>query len=220
MLPKAEMVSQRVRIQPIRNTLQIMRAHSVTFSMLACNGERRWTYKNATFLPSCSHNSPSNDSCQSEKMATLLSSLFCFCLSNQSKSRITVYRYIVKWCRGNVIGDVCIAGQCLNFSFKPETIKDVLYGIQILCRRHPLWSYPALLTIADPPGMRHRGESAARLMCPAYIDCSKCENISFRKNVLLLHPHVDVPYGKLCLCDDWNAAFLSSPSLSVETSMD
>ena len=24
-------------------------------------------------------------------------------------------------------------------------------GLQILCRRHPFWSYPAWLTIADPP---------------------------------------------------------------------
>ena len=33
-----------------------------------------------------------------------------------------------------------------------RTIKEGLYRIQILCRRHPLWSYPAGLTIADPPG--------------------------------------------------------------------
>ena len=28
-------------------------------------------------------------------------------------------------------------------------IKEGLYRIQILCRRHPFWSYPAGLTIAD-----------------------------------------------------------------------
>ena len=33
-----------------------------------------------------------------------------------------------------------------------EGIKEGLYRIQILCRRHPFWSYPAGLTIADPPG--------------------------------------------------------------------
>ena len=31
------------------------------------------------------------------------------------------------------------------------TFKEALYRIQILCRRHPFWSYPAGLTIADPP---------------------------------------------------------------------
>ena len=32
------------------------------------------------------------------------------------------------------------------------SIKEGLYKIQILCRRYPFWSYPARLTIADPPG--------------------------------------------------------------------
>ena len=31
-------------------------------------------------------------------------------------------------------------------------LKGALYIIQILCRRYTLWSYPARLTIADPPG--------------------------------------------------------------------
>ena len=31
-------------------------------------------------------------------------------------------------------------------------IKGALYRIQILCRRYTFWSYPARLTIADPPG--------------------------------------------------------------------
>ena len=31
-------------------------------------------------------------------------------------------------------------------------IKGALYRIQILCRRYTFWSYPAGLTIADPPG--------------------------------------------------------------------
>ena len=31
-------------------------------------------------------------------------------------------------------------------------IKEGLYRIQILCRRHPFWPYPAGLTIANPPG--------------------------------------------------------------------
>ena len=30
--------------------------------------------------------------------------------------------------------------------------KGALYRIQILCRRYTFWSYPAGLTIADPPG--------------------------------------------------------------------
>ena len=34
----------------------------------------------------------------------------------------------------------------------PKNIKEGLYRIQILCRRHPFWSYPAGLTIADPSG--------------------------------------------------------------------
>ena len=33
-----------------------------------------------------------------------------------------------------------------------ECIKGALYRIQILCRRYTFWSYPAGLTIADPPG--------------------------------------------------------------------
>ena len=35
---------------------------------------------------------------------------------------------------------------------KRIAIKEGLYRIQILCRRHPFWSYPAGLTIADLPG--------------------------------------------------------------------
>ena len=31
-------------------------------------------------------------------------------------------------------------------------VKGALYRIQILCRRYTFWSYPAGLTIADPPG--------------------------------------------------------------------
>ena len=34
----------------------------------------------------------------------------------------------------------------------PKPFKEGLYRIQILCRRHPFWSYLAGLTIADPPG--------------------------------------------------------------------
>ena len=33
-----------------------------------------------------------------------------------------------------------------------KKIKEGLCRIQILCRRHPFWSYPAGLTITDPPG--------------------------------------------------------------------
>ena len=33
-----------------------------------------------------------------------------------------------------------------------KSIKGALYIIQILCRRYTFWSYPAGLTIADPPG--------------------------------------------------------------------
>ena len=32
------------------------------------------------------------------------------------------------------------------------SLKEGLYIIQILCRRHPFWSYPTALTIADPQG--------------------------------------------------------------------
>ena len=31
-------------------------------------------------------------------------------------------------------------------------IKGALYRIKILCRRYTFWSYPAEVTIADPPG--------------------------------------------------------------------
>ena len=31
-------------------------------------------------------------------------------------------------------------------------LKGALYRIQIICRRYTFWSYPAGLTIADPPG--------------------------------------------------------------------
>ena len=34
----------------------------------------------------------------------------------------------------------------------PTNFKGALYRIQILCRRYTFWSYPAGLTIADPPG--------------------------------------------------------------------
>ena len=33
-----------------------------------------------------------------------------------------------------------------------DRLKGALYRIQILCRRYTFWSYPAGLTIADPPG--------------------------------------------------------------------
>ena len=37
-------------------------------------------------------------------------------------------------------------------NFDTTSFKEGLYRIQILCRRHPFWSYPAGLTIADPIG--------------------------------------------------------------------
>ena len=40
---------------------------------------------------------------------------------------------------------IAVLSHCLVWEQK-------LYGIQILCRRHPFWSYPTGLTIADPPG--------------------------------------------------------------------
>ena len=33
-----------------------------------------------------------------------------------------------------------------------DRIKGALYIIQILCRRYTFWSYPAGLTMAEPPG--------------------------------------------------------------------
>ena len=35
-------------------------------------------------------------------------------------------------------------------------LKGALYRIQVLCRRYTFWSYPAGLTIADPPGLQKR----------------------------------------------------------------
>ena len=44
--------------------------------------------------------------------------------------------------------------------------------------------------------MHNQGLSAARLTCAAYIDGKKRFKIAlFEKIVLLLHPHVDVPYS-------------------------
>ena len=45
--------------------------------------------------------------------------------------------------------------------------------------------------------MHHKGLTAVRPTCLAYVDGRKHENISFRKIVLLLHPHADVPYSLL-----------------------
>ena len=39
-----------------------------------------------------------------------------------------------------------------DFLVEFEQLKGALYRIQILCRRYTFWSYPAGLTIADPPG--------------------------------------------------------------------
>ena len=39
-----------------------------------------------------------------------------------------------------------------SMSVKIQLFKGALYRIQILCRRYTFWSYPAGLTIADPPG--------------------------------------------------------------------
>ena len=47
------------------------------------------------------------------------------------------------------IGKVFWRGQK---SQNDRAIKEALYIIQILCRRYTFWSYPAGLTIADPPG--------------------------------------------------------------------
>ena len=35
---------------------------------------------------------------------------------------------------------------------RKQSIKGALYRIQIICQRYTFWSYPARLTIADPPG--------------------------------------------------------------------
>ena len=43
-------------------------------------------------------------------------------------------------------------GNCSDIFCFISSIKEGLYRIQILCRRHPFWSYPAGLTIADLPG--------------------------------------------------------------------
>ena len=73
-------------------------------------------------------------------------------------------------------------------------------------------------------GMNHQGFAAARQKCPAY-GSAMVGNVkivlSEKWIVLLLHPHVDVPYsswllhiinlsldGELCLRDGKNAAFV------------
>ena len=47
-----------MRIQRIRNNFLLMCVHSMTFSMLACNGKGWWTYTNAVFLSSRRHHLP------------------------------------------------------------------------------------------------------------------------------------------------------------------
>ena len=39
-----------------------------------------------------------------------------------------------------------------NLNLATGQLKGALYRIHILCRRYTFWSYPAGLTIADPPG--------------------------------------------------------------------
>ena len=51
MQPKADMVTQRMWIQPIRNSFLHMRTHFVTFSMLTCNGKEVVNlYKSSIFV--------------------------------------------------------------------------------------------------------------------------------------------------------------------------
>ena len=63
--------------------------------------------------------------------------------------------------RWSVINKYCVTrgggGGCDEFlraitSYLFRSLKGALYRIQILCRRYTFWSYPAGLTIADPPG--------------------------------------------------------------------
>ena len=41
---------------------------------------------------------------------------------------------------------------CVFVWYAYVLLKGAMYIIQILCRRYTFWSYPAGLTIADPPG--------------------------------------------------------------------
>ena len=44
-------------------------------------------------------------------------------------------------------------------------------------------------------GMHHQGMAAVWPTCPAYVNGKKRENNSCSMTILLLHPHVDVPYS-------------------------
>ena len=70
-----------MRSQPIKISLPLFRAPSVTFYMLACNGERWRTYTNAAFLLSHRHNWPSKLKFQTVGTST------CGCNSNTIFSR-------------------------------------------------------------------------------------------------------------------------------------
>ena len=51
---------------------------------------------------------------------------------------------------GGALSDERIAR--IHYETVHHGIKGALYRIKILCRRYTFWSYPAGLTIADPPG--------------------------------------------------------------------
>ena len=59
-------------------------------------------------------------------MAALLNSLFfVFKISILPNYHVKYYDYIVKWCSGDIMKLVCIAGYFLNFSFKGQKRLDI-----------------------------------------------------------------------------------------------
>ena len=64
----------------------------------------------------------------------------------KKQSRLDVRKYSFSQRTINVWNN--LSTDCVQAS----SVKGALYRIQILCRRYTFWSYPAGLTIADPPG--------------------------------------------------------------------
>ena len=77
-------------IQPIRNGLRLMRAHSATFSMLACHGKGWKHYTKAAFLSLRRHHLPSSVRlCNNQ---TDLVTIICQCNRPKTCSRICMSR--------------------------------------------------------------------------------------------------------------------------------
>ena len=62
------------------------------------------------------------------------------------------YRGLMSFADAHAVMRIPICTAHVVSPFTVWAVKGALYRIQILCRRYTFWSYPAGLTIADPPG--------------------------------------------------------------------